>query len=314
MATLVMVSGSLRAASTNGAVVRAAAEFARAHPAVDVHIASIGSLPLFDEDVEAAGDPVEVVKFKNLIARADAVVISTPEYNASVPGVLKNAIDWASRPYGESVLTGKRVAVLSASPSNYGGRWAQDHLRAILDQRVTDGVIRRTIDKWLKAGVMEEGRLSYRDEGTPQGGVISPLLSNIFLDEVLDKWYEREVKIRLKGRSFLVRFADDFVMGFEHREDAERVLQALPQRFGKYGLQIHPEKTRLLPFERPARLRRTDAEGPATFDFLGFTFYWGRSRQWISIPKVKTSSKRQRAKLKRINAWAREIQSRYPLK
>ena len=133
MATLVMVCGSLRAASTNGAVVRAAAEFARAHPAVDdVHFAPIRSLPLFDEDVEAAGDPPEVARFKNLIARADAVVISTPEYNASVPGVLKNAIDWASRPYGESVLTGKPVAILSASPSNYGGRWAQDHLRAIL--------------------------------------------------------------------------------------------------------------------------------------------------------------------------------------
>lgn len=134
MATLVMVCGSLRAASTNGAVVRAAAEFARAHPAVDnVYIAPIRSLPLFDEDVEAAGDPAEVAKFKNLIARADAVVISTPEYNASVPGVLKNAIDWASRPYGESVLTGKPVAIMSASPSNYGGRWAQEHLRAILE-------------------------------------------------------------------------------------------------------------------------------------------------------------------------------------
>jgi chromate reductase len=134
MATLVMVSGSLRAASTNGAMVRAAAEVARAHPAVDdVHIARIRSLPLFDEDVEAAGDPAEVSKFKNLIARADAVVISTPEYNASVPGVLKNAIDWASRPYGESVLTGKPVAIMSASPSNYGGQWAQEHLRAILE-------------------------------------------------------------------------------------------------------------------------------------------------------------------------------------
>jgi chromate reductase len=134
MATLLMMCGSLRAASTNRALVRAAAEFARAHPAVDdVLIAPIHSLPLFDEDVEAAGDPAEVVKFKNLIARADAVVISTPEYNASVPGVLKNAIDWASRPYGESVLTGKPVAILSASPSNYGGRWAQDHLRAILE-------------------------------------------------------------------------------------------------------------------------------------------------------------------------------------
>jgi chromate reductase len=135
MATLVMLSGSLRAGSTNSAVVHAAAEIARAHPAVDhVHVAQIRSLPLFDEDVEAAGDPAEVARFKELIAGADALVICTPEYNASVPGVLKNAVDWASRPYGESVLTGKRVATLSASPSKYGARWAQDHLRSILEK------------------------------------------------------------------------------------------------------------------------------------------------------------------------------------
>ncbi len=133
MATLVMVCGSLRAASTNGAVVRAAAEFARAHPAVDdVHIARISSLPLFDEDVEAAGDPAEVVKFKNLIARADAVVISTPEYNASVPGVLKNAIDWASRPYGDSAWSGKPAAIMGASVGAIGTARAQYHLRQVM--------------------------------------------------------------------------------------------------------------------------------------------------------------------------------------
>ena len=128
-----------------------------------------------------------------------------------------------------------------------------DHakLREIVSQRVQDGVVRRLIGKWLKAGVMEAGALSYRDQGTPQGGVISPILSNIYLHEVLDKWFVQEVKVRLKGRAFLVRYADDFVMGFEREEDAQRVYAVLPKRFGKYGLNLHPTKTRLIPFARP---------------------------------------------------------------
>ena len=105
-----------------------------------------------------------------------------------------------------------------------------DHakLREIVSQRVRDGVVRRLIDKWLKAGVMEAGELSYREKGTPQGGVVSPILSNIYLHEVLDKWFAHEVKARLKGRAFLVRYADDFVMGFECEQDAQRVYAVLP--------------------------------------------------------------------------------------
>src|SRR5207245_1780389 len=135
-------------------------------------------------------------------------------------------------------------------------------LRAMLRQRVRDGVLLRLIDKWLKAGVLEDGNLTYPEAGTPQGGVISPLLSNVYLHHVLDVWFEQEVKPRLKGRAFLVRYADDFVMGFACEADARRVLDVLPKRFGKYGLTIHPDKTRLVPFGRPPR--RSAAAGSAS--------------------------------------------------
>ena len=184
-----------------------------------------------------------------------------------------------------------------------------DHakLREIVSQRVQDGVVRKLIGKWLKAGVMEAGVLSYREQGTPQGGVISPILSNIYLHEVLDKWFAREVKVRLKGRAFLVRYADDFVMGFECEEDAQRVYAVLPKRFEKYGLNLHPTKTRLIPFARPCvgqeGSKRTAEQGNGTFDFLGFTHYWGKTRKGGYAVKRKTASKRMRRSLKAINQW-----------
>ena len=130
------------------------------------------------------------------------------------------------------------------------------HLREILDRRIRDGVIRRLIDQWLKAGIWEKGQISYPEQGTPQGGCVSPLLSNIYLHTVLDEWFEEEVKPRLSGRAFLIRFADDFVMGFEKESDARRVLAVLPKRFGKYGLNLHPDKTRLVDFRSPHRSRK----------------------------------------------------------
>src|ERR1700747_2146695 len=126
------------------------------------------------------------------------------------------------------------------------------HLRDFLDRRVTDGVIRRMIDKWLKAGVLEDGLLHFATEGTPQGGVISPILSNIFLHHVLDGWFEEEVRPRLIGEATLVRFADDFVMTFETHHDAKRVLEVLEKRLGRFGLTLHPDKTRFIDF-RPQR-------------------------------------------------------------
>jgi RNA-directed DNA polymerase len=157
-----------------------------------------------------------------------------------------------------------------------------EHLRTIVGQRVRDGAILRLIGKWLNAGVMEGAQLSYPEAGTPQGGVISPILANIYLHEVLDEWFVREVQPRLKGRSVLVRYADDFVFVFARKEDAERVLAVLPKRFGKYGLTLHPDKTRLVPFRRPDRDDGNDG-GHGTFDLLGFTHHWGLSRngKWV---------------------------------
>ena len=151
------------------------------------------------------------------------------------------------------------------------------HLRTFLRLRVRDGVLLRLIDKWLKAGVMEDGSVSYPEAGTPQGGVVSPALSNVFLHYVLDLWFEQDVKPRLCERAFLVRYADDFVIGFRDQRDAQRVMEVLPKRFGKYGLTVHPTKTKLVPFCPPSSQTKDQsgpgAHRPGTFDLLGFTRY-----------------------------------------
>jgi group II intron reverse transcriptase/maturase len=183
------------------------------------------------------------------------------------------------------------------------------HLRELLRRRVRDGVLLRLIGKWLKAGVLDGGELTFPEAGTPQGGVISPLLANVYLHYVLDVWFAEEVQPRLKGRAFLVRYADDFVMGFACEEDARRVLAVLPKRFGKYGLTIHPDKTRLVPFGRPPRNPSAPGSSPGpqpgSFDFLGFRHFWSRSRQGNWVVKRKTSDSRFRRALKKIAAWCR---------
>lgn len=181
-------------------------------------------------------------------------------------------------------------------------------LRKFLDRRVRDGVIRRLIDKWLAAGVWEKGQLSYPEDGTPQGGVISPLLSNIYLHEVLDCWFVEEVLPRMKGRVFLVRFADDFIIGFQNKEDAEKIYRVLFKRFEKYGLSLHPEKTRLVPFGRPEETKDGPSKGPKpeSFDFLGFTHYWGKSQKGRWVIRRKTMRKRLTRSLKAISQWCRE--------
>jgi RNA-directed DNA polymerase len=126
-------------------------------------------------------------------------------------------------------------------------------LRQLLHKRVRDGVIIRLIGKWLKAGVLEDGSIRYNDEGTPQGGIISPMPSNIYLHEALDKWFAEVAQPRLRGRSLIVRFADDVILGFENKTEAEKVLLALNRRFERYGLELHPEKTRLLYFGKPGK-------------------------------------------------------------
>jgi hypothetical protein len=182
------------------------------------------------------------------------------------------------------------------------------HLRAFLQQRVRDGVLTRLIGKWLQAGVMEEGTVTYPEAGSPQGGVISPLLSNIFLHYVLDEWFEQEVKPRLRGKAYLIRYADDFVIGFSHEEDAKRVLAVLPLRFGKFGLSLHPDKTQLIPFQPPSAARGQGTGGgppPGTFTLLGFTHYWGRSLRGYWVVKRKTASSRMSRALRSIAQWCR---------
>jgi group II intron reverse transcriptase/maturase len=183
-----------------------------------------------------------------------------------------------------------------------GGRWILDvdvrkyfdsiphaDLRRWLDLRVTDGVVRTLIDKWLKAGILEEGGIVHPTTGTPQGGVLSPLLANLYLHYVLDEWYLKEVQPRLHGRSSLVRFCDDFVMVFSCHEDATRVHRVLEKRLGRWGLALHPEKTRLVDF----RCRRPAYPGwhsalPTTFTFLGFLHHWGKSRfgNWVVFQRT----------------------------
>jgi len=204
------------------------------------------------------------------------------------------------------------VELLWRTAKFYGGCWVlevdirkyfdtirHEHLRTFYKQRVCDGVITRVIGKWLKAGVMEGGTIHYPEEGTPQGGVISPLLSNLYLHEVLDKWFEEEIRPRLRGRAQLIRFADDAIIVFEIKEDADRVQGVIVKRFERFGLTVHPEKTRLVQYAKP------DNKGgdTNTFDFLGFTHYWGKSRSGQWIPKRKTAKSRLKRSIRKVYLW-----------
>jgi RNA-directed DNA polymerase len=195
--------------------------------------------------------------------------------------------------------------VLDVDIRKYFDSIPHGQLRAILDQRVTDGVIRRMIDKWLKAGVLEDGLLRLASEGTPQGGVISPMLSNIYLHHVLDEWLENEVKPRMAGPCTLVRFADDFVMTFKNHHDAKRVLEVLGKRLARYGLTLHPDKTRFIDF-RPERQGGThpDCKEPP-FDFLGFTHVWVKSQKGKNVVRQRTAKSRLARALVAINDWCR---------
>jgi RNA-directed DNA polymerase len=195
--------------------------------------------------------------------------------------------------------------VLDVDIRKYFDSLSHSHLREILDQRVTDGVVRRMIDKWLNAGVLEAGNLHFATEGTPQGGVISPILSNIFLHHVLDKWFEDMVKPRLKGKATLVRFADDFVMTFETYQDAKRVMDVMGKRLGRFGLTLHPDKTRFIDF-RPQRHGGTPSDCRAqSFDFLGFTHSWGKSRKGKNVVRQTTAKSRFARSLAAVTDWCR---------
>lgn len=185
------------------------------------------------------------------------------------------------------------------------------HLRQIVQKRVRDGVLLQLIGKWLNAGVMEDGAISFPDSGSPQGGVISPILANIYLHEVLDEWFAVQVKPRLVGRAALIRYADDLVIICEAERDARRIYDVLPKRLGRYGLTLHPEKTRMVNFRRPswrpaASMSKAGTCGrPGTFDLLGFTHHWARSLKGNWVVRRRTAADRFQRALKRIADWCR---------
>jgi len=206
-----------------------------------------------------------------------------------------------------------------------GGQWVLDvdvrkyfdsidqvKLRELLARRVTDGVVRRLIDKWLKAGVLDNGQLSYPELGTPQGGVISPCLANVFLHYVLDEWFAAEVQPRLRGPSTLVRFADDFVVILAHKDDAERVLRVLGKRLGKYGLELHPDKTQMVDFRFKPQSGHDDHQEPlaTTFNFLGFTHVWVTSEKGRAMVRQLTAKDRVARTLKAVSRVCRGMRTR----
>jgi RNA-directed DNA polymerase len=167
-------------------------------------------------------------------------------------------------------------------------------VKKMLEVRVADGSLLRLIGKCLHVGVLDGEAYEEPELGTVQGSVLSPLLGNVYLHYVLDLWFETEVKPRLGGKATLIRYCDDFIIGFEREDDARRVLAVLGKRLGRFGLILHPDKTRLLPFGRPPQEQHS-GKGLATFDFLGFTFYWARSRQgrWGMWCKTRRASLRR---------------------
>ncbi len=254
--------------------------------------------------------PIGIPTLEDKIAQRAVAMVLEPLYEA----------DFRSCSYGFRPGRNPHQALDSvrASAMRVGGGWVLevdirsffdeldwDVLRQVLDERVRDGVLRRLIDKWLRAGVVEDGQHYRRRQGTPQGGVISPLLANIYLHAALDRWFEEEVKPRLHGAGELTRFADDAVMVFADERDARRVMAVLGKRMARFGLRLHPEKTRLLDF-RPKRRDR----GPRSFDFLGFRHFWARSRRGRWVVKQKTAGDRLQRSLDVIQSYCRRNRHR----
>jgi len=195
--------------------------------------------------------------------------------------------------------------VIDADLKSYFDSISHTHLRSFLDLRIKDGVARRMIDKWLKAGVLEEGTVHRPVAGAPQGGVLSPILSNIFLHHVLDKWFEDEARPRLRGNCQLVRFADDFVVALEDRHSGKRLLDVLGKRLGRYGLTLHETKTRYVDFRRRRPYGRHWMASATTFDFLGFTHVWGRSMKGKDVVRQITAKGRFARALKSVHDWCK---------
>lgn len=200
--------------------------------------------------------------------------------------------------------------IVEADIRQFFDRVSHEQLIEFMRKRVTDPSFLNLIEKFLKAGYMDDGRLIETDMGTPQGSILSPMLSNIFLHYVLDTWFDRTVKSHAKGYCELIRYADDFVCVVRYAEDATRIERALKNRFNKYGLEIHPTKSRTISFGRFERENaRKQNRRPNTFDFLGFTHYCGKSKRGKFKLGRRTSRKKFTAKCKELNKWLRSIRN-----
>ena len=184
----------------------------------------------------------------------------------------------ALRALNREVREGKVSVILEADVQSFFDSVDRPMLKEMLQRRIADKSLMRLIGKCLRVGVLDGEELSRPEVGTAQGSVVSPILGNVYLHYALDEWFEEEVKPRLKGTATVIRYADDFIICFEHRSDAERVKVVLGKRLARYKLRLHPEKTRLIEFRRPST-RQRGGKGPGAFDFLGFTIHWRRDRR-----------------------------------
>jgi len=252
--------------------------------------------------------PIGIPTYEDKIAQRAIAMVMEPVYEQDFydfsygfrPGKSQHmALDrvW------QEIMNMRGVYVVDLDISKYFDTIDHRWLREEVQKRVRDGVIIRMIGKWLHAGVMENGKLSHPQAGSPQGGVISPLLSNIYLHGVLDSWFVEQVNPRLKGKAAMVRFADDALLMFESHEDMERVMEVLPKRLAKYGLRMNEQKTRVKRFRPP---KDTNGPKPESFHFLGFTHYWGRSRKGNWVVKRKTQKERLTRALKKITQWCKK--------
>jgi len=203
------------------------------------------------------------------------------------------------------------ATVIDVDLSNFFGSISHQKAIDIIRKKVKDPRLIRYLMRMFKAGILADGELTVSDEGVPQGSCCSPIIANIFADEVICKWFEKTVKTHCAGEVKLIIYADDLVICCQYQKDAERIKRALSQRLEKYGLKMNEEKTELVPF---SKRKQKQGEDQGTFDFLGFTFYLGKSRKGFYLAKMKTSGKRFRAKLKKVNEWARAIRNKLPLK
>lgn len=194
--------------------------------------------------------------------------------------------------------------VIDVDVANFFGSLRHKEIEAILREKIGDERLMRYVARMFKAGILSNGELRLSDEGVPQGSICSPVIANIFAHHVIDEWFENVVKKHCRGQVRLFRYCDDFVICCQLREDASRIRLALGKRLERFGLQLSEEKTKMVTFSK-AQYGLGRKQG--SFDFLGFTFYLGRSRKGKAIPKLKTSSKRIRSKLKRVNKWARAV-------